>query len=212
MSSGAALRAALRDFYRQSWRLFCLNAGLSAFVVPVVVAGLWVPLAWSFLVLAGPPAASLVHCAVVLTRTGELSLRDAVTGLKVHWRRGLVLGGAVAAGTFLGIQAISFYSGHGVVLLAVLGVYLLVAFVAFQLVLWPVAVFETDEPARRVVVDAARTLFARPAQALVLTGALLLVNAIGLAAAVLPFLTITVAYSALAVARFALPPTPEVDA
>jgi hypothetical protein len=38
--------------------------------------------------------------------------------------------------------------------------------------------------------------------------ALLLVNLAGLAAAVLPFLTMTIAYSALAAARFALPPTP----
>jgi len=91
----------------------------------------------------------------------------------------------------------------------VLGVYLLLAFVAFQLVLWPLAVFEMGVPVRRVVGDAAQALLARPLQALALTLALALVNAAGLAAAVLPFLTLTIAYSALAVARFALPPTLE---
>jgi hypothetical protein len=209
MSAGAALRSAAADLYRQSWRLFCLNAALSAFVVPVAVAGLWVPPLWALLVLAGPLAAALLHCAVVVTRTDGLALGEAVTGLRLHWRRGLVLGLVVTLGTVLGVHAISFYAGRGALILAVLGVYLLLAFVAFQLVLWPLAVFETAEPAGRVFRDAGRALLARPLQALALTAALVVVNAIGLAAAVLPFLTLTIAYSALAVARFALPPTLE---
>ena len=209
MSVGEALRSAAADFYRQSWRLFCLNAALSAIVVPIAVGGLWAPALWALLVLAGPLAAALLHCAVVVTRTEELQLREAVVGLKLHWRRGLALGVVVAAGTALGVYAISFYGGRGALVLAVLGVYLLLAFVAFQLVLWPLAVFETGVPARRVLGDAGRALLARPLQVLALTLVLALVNTAGLAAAVLPFLTLTIAYSALAVARFALPPTLE---
>jgi hypothetical protein len=49
-------------------------------------------------------------------------------------------------------------------------------------------------------------------QALALAAALAVVNLIGLAAAVLPFLTLTIAYSALAVARFALPPCSKEEA
>ena len=211
MTVGAALRSAAADFYRQSWRLFCLNAALSALVVPVAVVGLWVPAVWALLVLTGPLAAALLHCAVVVTRTGQLALGEVVTGLRLHWRRGLVLGLVVAAGTALGVHAISFYAGRGALVLAVLGVYVLIAFAAFQLVLWPLAIFESGVPARRVLGDAARALLQRPLQALALTAALLVVNAIGLAAAAVPFLTLTVAYSALAVARFALPPTREAD-
>jgi hypothetical protein len=44
--------------------------------------------------------------------------------------------------------------------------------------------------------------------ALVLGLALLLVNVAGLVLGVLPFLTLTPAYTALAAARFALPPNP----
>lgn len=211
MSVGAALRSAAADLYRQSWRLFCLNAALSALVVPIAIGGLWFPPLWVLLAVAGPLAAALLHCAVVVIRTEQLALGEAVTGLRLHWRRGLVLGVVAAAGTAVGVHAISFYAGRGALVLAVLGVYLLLAFGAFQLVLWPLAVLETGTPVRRVAADAARALLARPLQALALTAALLVVNAVGLAAAVVPFLTLTIAYSALAVARFALPPTLEAD-
>ena len=57
MRPGAALAGALGGFYHQSWRFFLLNAALSAVVLPIVVAGLWAPLAWVLLPLAGPLAA-----------------------------------------------------------------------------------------------------------------------------------------------------------
>ncbi len=212
MTTGAALRAAFGDLYRQSWRLFLLNAALSAFVVPVAIAGLWAPPVWALLVLAGPLALSLMHCAVVVTRTEELRLAEALTGLRLHWRRGLALGALLAGGTLLGVHAISFYAGRGALVLAVVGVYLLLAFALFQIVLWPLAVFEARRPARQVAADAVRALLARPVQALALGAALTVVNLIGLAAAVLPFLTLTIAYSFLAAAHFALPPTPTPEA
>jgi hypothetical protein len=212
MSPRAALGAAFGDMYRQSWRLFVLNACLSAFVVPIVIAGLWLPLVWVLLVAAGPLAAALMHCAVVVTVTGELRLRDALTGLRLHWRRGLVLGAFLAAGAVAGVYAISSYAARGALVLAVLGVYLLVVFGIFQLVLWPLAVFERGVPIRDVAAEAGRTLLERPVQSIVFGLALIAVNAVGLAAAVMPFLTVTIAYSFLAAARFALPPTstPEV--
>ena len=55
--------------------------------------------------------------------------------------------------------------------------------------------------------EAGRALLRRPVQALVLCAALALVNLIGVAAALIPFLTVTIAYSFLAAARFALPPS-----
>ena len=207
MSSGAALRAALGDFYRQSWRLFILNAALSACVVPVVVAGLWMPVAWALLLFAGPLVAALMHCAVVLTSTGELRLGDALVGLRLHWRRGLLLGALVAGAVLLSANAISYYAGSSALVLAVLGVYLALFFGAFQAILWPLAIAERARPVRAVAGDAGRALLRRPLQALVLCAALALVNLIGVAAALLPFLTVTIAYSFLAAARFALPPS-----
>ncbi len=207
MSPGASLRAALRDFYHHSWRFFLLNAALSAFVVPIAVAGLWVPPVWLLLVAAGPLAAALMHCAIAAAVTDELRLHDALTGLRLHWRRGLALGTVVVVGALAGVYAIRFYSGRGALVLAALGVYFLLAFGVFQLVLWPLAVFEFASPIRRVAADALRTLLRRPLQAFVLALALLAVNLAGVAAAVMPFLTLTIAYSFLAAARFALPPT-----
>jgi hypothetical protein len=206
MRPGEALRAALADMYAQSWRLFLLNAALSAFVVSIAVAGLWVPLLWLLLLGAGPLAAALMHCALLVSATEELRLADAVTGLRRHWRRGLVLAVIVGAATVLAVHAITFYAGRGVLVLAVVAAYLLFAFAVFQLLLWPLAVFETDRPFRAVAGDALRVLFARPGQALVLGLALLAVNVAGIAAAVLPFLTLTIAYTFLASVHFALPP------
>jgi hypothetical protein len=185
---GAALRAAARDLYAHSWRFFLLNAALSACLLPLAVAGFWAPPAWLLLFLAGGPlAAALAHCAVVTARTGELRLGEALTGLRLHRRRGLALGALFAGLTAAGAYAVSFYGGGGVLVLAVLAVYLLLALLVFQLVLWPLAVVDR-----------------RPLR-LVLTLALTLVNLIGIVLAVVPFLTLTIAYSFLAAAHFALP-------
>jgi hypothetical protein len=204
LTPGAALRAALSDLYAQSWRFFVLNAALSVCLVPLAVAGFWAPPVWLLLLAAGPLGAALMHCAVVVATTGELRLRDALAGLRLHWRRGLVLGSACAGVTALGVYAIAFYGNRGSLLLAVLAVYLLLALLVFQLVLWPLAVFDR-RPLRLVLEEALRTLLSRPLQALVLTLALAVVNVVGVALAVVPFLTLTVAYSFLAAARFALP-------
>jgi hypothetical protein len=126
--------------------------------------------------------------------------------LRRHWRRGLVLAAIVGAATFLSVHAISFYAGRGALVLAVVGAYLLFAFAVFQLVLWPLAVVEEDRPFRAVASDAFRAVLARPMQAFVLALALVAVNVAGIAAAVLPFLTLTIAYTFLASARFVLPP------
>ena len=209
MSPGLALRAALGDMYRQSWRLFLLNSAVSAFVVVIAVAGLWVPLVWLLLVAAGPLAASLMHCAVLVTTTEELRLRDALDGLLLHWRRGVVLGLVFAVVTIGGVKGAAFYADRGVLVLAVAAVYLLFALTVFQLVLLALAVRDPARPLRVVAADAGRTVVARPVQAALLGLALAAVNVAGLAAAVMPFLTLTIAYTFLAAARFALPPTSE---
>jgi hypothetical protein len=208
-SAAAALGAAFRDLYRQSWRFFLLNAALSLFVVPILVAGLWVPAIWLLLVGAGPLAAALMHCAVVVAVTEELRLRDALVGLRLHWRRGLALGATLGIGAAGAVFAVSFYAGRGALVLAVACIYLGAMFAVFQLVLWPVAVLEFRSPIRQVATDATRAALRRPLQTGLLALALLAVNAAGIAAAVMPFLTLTIAYSCLAAARFVLPASRE---
>jgi hypothetical protein len=210
MSVRAALRIAFVDFYRQSWRLFFLNAALSGFVLALVLVGAYVPLALFLLVLVGPLAAALMHCAVTLAQTEDLRLREAVTGLRLHWRRGLALGVLALAVVAAGTTALVSYGRAGAWAwpLALLTLYVLAAFAVLQLALWPLAVFERERELKEVVSDAARALLRRPVGFAVLGLVLTLVNLLGAAAALAPLLTLTLAYSALAAAHFTLPRSP----
>ena len=210
-SPGLAMRLAFRDFYANSWRLVPVNAALGAVLVGAVVAGVAVHALLVLLVLVGPVAAALVHVAVTVVRTGNVALSDAVEGLREHWRRGLALAAAGAALVLLGVLAVRCYSGSPFAWpLAFLTVYLLVLLGIYQIVLWTLAIAEPGRPLRSAAREAAALGAARPGSTLLLGLALLLVNLAGVAAAVMPFLTLTVAYSFVAVAHFVLPrPTSE---
>ena len=210
MSLARALGVAAMDLYHQSWRLIVLNALLSVVLVGVILASLAVRPALLLLVLLGPVAAAVMHCTVTLAQTEELRLSEVVVGLRRHWRRGLALGVLVAAAAILGAIAVPFYSRAGTWAwpLAALSIYVLLAFALFQLALWPLAVFDYARPFRAVMRDAAFVVGRRPLGFAGLALALLLVNAIGVAAAILPFLTLTIAYSFLVSAHFALPKNP----
>jgi hypothetical protein len=210
MSLARALGIAATDLYHQSWRLIVLNALLAAVLVGVILASLAIRPALLLLVLLGPVAAAVMHCTVTLAQTEELRLSEVVVGLRRHWRRGLLLGVLVAAAAILGAIAVPFYARAGAWAwpLAALSVYVLLVFALFQLALWPLAVFEHARPFRAVVRDAAFVVGRRPWGFAGLTVALLLVNVIGVAAAILPFLTLTIAYSFLVSAHFALPQNP----
>ena len=188
-TAGMALKLALVDFYAQSWRLLVLNTTLSVLVLLVVLVGLAAPASLLLLLLVGPFAAALMHCAVVLAQTGELTLGEALTGLRLHWRRGLALGVLGGAAVVLTITAVRFYGSAGVAT-------------------WPLAILERGRPLGQVARRAALELLRRPAAFGGLALALLLVNALATAAALVPFLTLTIAYSFLAAAHFALPRSP----
>jgi hypothetical protein len=207
MSVGASLRSALRDFYQQSWRLLVLNAALTLFVVAVIAVGLWFSPALVLLVLVGPLAAGLMHCAVTLVQTDELHLRDAVAGVRTFWRRGLVLGLLTLAVVAGAAFAVPFYAGIGGWwwVPALVALYAAGIFGVVQLLLWPLAVFELDRPLADVARESLVGLLRRPAAGSALALVLLAINLVGLAAGVVPFLTLTVAYSFLAAAHFALP-------
>jgi hypothetical protein len=210
MSLPRALGVAAADLYHQSWRLVVLNVSLGVVLVGVVLASLAIRSAIVLVILLGPAAASVMHCAVTLAQTEELWLSEAVVGLRRHWRRGLILGAVLAAAAILGAIAVPFYSSAGTWgwPLAALSVYVLLVFALFQLALWPLAVFEEARPFRTVMRDAALAVGRRPWGFAGLALALLMVNAIGVAAAILPFLTLTIAYSFLVAAHFALPKNP----
>jgi hypothetical protein len=206
MSVGGALRAALADMYHQSWRLLILNAALSTAVLPLLVAALWVPLTLVVaLIIVGPLAMALMHCAVALVQTDELKMRCALEGLRLGWRRGLVLGVVAGLVVVAGVFAMVAYARADLWPLAAVVVYLLILFAGSQLALWPLAAAHPATPLRSLVRAALTATFQRPLEATALTIALLVVNLAGAAAALMPLLTLTLAYSSLAAAHFSLP-------
>ena len=205
MGTGSALRAAAGDFFRQSWRLAALNTALSAAVLVIVYLVFWVlPALVVLLLLVGPLAASLMHCAVKLAQEDELRFRDAVAGLRLHWRRGLLLAVVNFVMTVLVVIALDFY-GTERWLFTIFVVDVLVVVVLVQLLLWPRLVHERERRLRDLSAAALTDFLSRPMATIGFALALLIVNALGFAAGVLPFLTLTIAYSFLAAAHFALP-------
>jgi hypothetical protein len=204
MRPGQALALALRDFYGNSWRLIPVNAALGAVLVLAGISAIAVRAALVVALLAGPLLAVLAHCAVTLTRTGNLFVSDVWDGFRLHWRRGLLLGAAGGAVLGLGVLAVHVYGRTALWPLSFVTIYALVLLGIYQLVLWTLAIAEPGVPLRVVAREAAQFVAARPWPTLAFGLGLLAINVAGVAAAVMPFLTLTVAYSFLAAAHFVL--------
>jgi len=207
MSVGSALRSALGDTYRYSWRLLVVNSAVSAVVCAVVLVVSAFPLVLLVApLLAGPVAAALVYCVVVLIRDGSFELTDALFGLRRFWRQGLVLGALFGAALLLGALAVTFYSSveHRALPLAVLSVYVVGIVCLILLVAWPLAVSEPERGVGDALRGAWLLALHAPLRLFMLGAVLLVVNVAG-AVTVLPFLTLTLAYSFLATARVVLP-------
>lgn len=210
MRPGEALRLALRDFYANSWRLLVVNAAVGAALVTAILAALAFPLAAVLVIAAGPFVGALVHCAVLLVRTGDFGLADALDGLRLHWHRGTLLAFAELVLVVLAVIALRTYGGSGLWPLAFLSLYGLVLLGIYGLVVWTLAIAEPRRRLPSVARDAAELVASRPGATLALGLGLLAVNLVGIAAAVMPFLTLTIAYTFLAVAHFVLP-SPETE-
>jgi hypothetical protein len=210
MKLRTALGVAAADLYHQSWRLVVLNVLLGIVILLIVLASIASPLALLLVVLVGPAALTVMHCAVTLAQTEQLRLGEAITGLRRHWRRGLALGALVTAAVVLGAVAVPFYASTGrwAWPLAALSIYAVLVFFVVQLALWPLAVFESGRPLRQLAREAGLNVLRRPFGFAGLAFALLLVNVLGVAAAILPFLSLTIAYSFLVSAHYALPKNP----
>jgi hypothetical protein len=186
-----------------------LNSGLSLALLPLLLLSLWVPLALVVAVLvAGPLAIALKHCAVTLAETEDLRLACALSGLRLHWRRGLALGATAGLVVTAGVVALVTYGRAGSWPLVALVVYLLAGFVVLQLCLWPLAALEYSTPLLRVARGSLEVMLRRPLETLALALALFLLNLLGAAAALMPLLTLTIAYSFLVAAHYVLPRNP----
>jgi hypothetical protein len=205
---GEVLRRAVRDFYEESWRLVLLNTLLSAYVLLVLAAATFVPPALVLLLGAGWPAAALVSAAVIVVETGSLTFIEVAESVRRSWRRGVVLAGVLVAAVVATLISFRFYGDAGTLTwpLAVVVLYLAAIFLLYQMLLWPLALRDCDRPLVDVAAEAAIVLLRRPLAVTWLALALLIVNVAGLVLAVVPLLTMTIAYSALAAARFTLAP------
>jgi hypothetical protein len=199
-----ALGLALRDMYANSWRLVPLNAAIGAILVLACLSAITLPGALVLILLAGPLTGALAHCAVTVTRTGNLAFSDGIIGLRLHWRRGFGLGAAGCGLFALGVIAVHVYGRTALWPLSFVTIYALVLIGIFQLVLWTIAIAEPSAPLRFVAREAAAFVAARPWATLAFGLALLVINLAGVAAALMPFLTLTVAFSFLAAAHFVL--------
>jgi len=212
MSPSLALRLALSDLYRNSWRLVPVNAALGAVLVFSVLATVAVHALAVLGVLAGPIAMALAYCSVTLVRTGNVAAADAWRGFRLLWRRGLALGAAALALVVLAVLAVRFYSRSSAGWpFAFLTLYLVVLLAVYAALLMTVAAASPREPVRLLARRAAAIGMQRPGATVLLGLTLLVVNLAGIAAALMPFLTLTVAYSFLAVAHFVLPRRPKED-
>jgi hypothetical protein len=205
MTVRRGLRLAARDLYANSWRLLAANTTLSAVVLALLAAAAFAPPAVVLLPLAGPFAAALAHLAVEIVREENPALREAVGGLRLHFRRGVIMGAVVTVVFVVGEQAARFYAVHGVWLLAMVVIYLLALFVLHQLFAWTLAVAEPERPLRHVYAEAGTVIFRRPAQALGLALALLGIEALATVAGVLPMLMLGGGFAFLAAAHLAAP-------
>ncbi len=207
MSINDVLRRSLTKTYQSSWRLLVVNTALSVVFAVAVLAMPTLPLGLLLAcVLAGPLAAALAHCVVMLVRGDDIRLTDAVVGLRLHWREGLVLGALFGVGLMVGVVAVTFYVSepHRVWPLAVGAIYLIGFFCLLVLVAWPLLVADLRLGVAGALRAAGVELLRRPWRALGLGTALLLVNLLG-AVTVVPLLTLTVAYTFLAAAFAVLP-------
>jgi hypothetical protein len=210
MTARGALKAALRHLYENAWRLIVPNVLLALVALAAAIAASYAQAALVLLLAVGPFAAALMHCAVTVQQTDRLRLGDVATGLRLHWRRGLALGALGAAAVVFAVISVWFWSRQGALAwpLAVLAFYLAAMFGVWQIHVWPLAVARRRAAFSDVLREAGAAFVRRPLASCGLAFALLLVNAVG-AIGILPVLSITIAYSALAAAHFALPPPPE---
>ena len=207
MTVGAALRSALADTYRCSWRLLVLNSAVTAALSVVVIVVSAFPLVLFVAPLvAGPVAAALVHCIVTLIREEQFQFSDALDGLRRFWKEGFALGALFGLVLLLGVLAVSFYASaaHRVLPLAALSAYVAVIVSLVLLVAWLLVIAEPQDGIRSALGRAWLLALRAPLRLITFGAALFVVNLLGVVT-VLPFLTLTIAYSFLATARLVLP-------
>ena len=212
MTLRRALGIAATDLYHQSWRLIVLNALLAAVLVGVILASLAIrPRSYSSSCSA--PSCS-GHALRGYSRPDGGASARGVAGWAATALASRDGAGAPASPCRPGRVVVPFYARAGTWAwpLAALSLYVCSCSASFQLALWPLAVFEDGAPLRAVVRDAALMVARRPSGSSGWHSLYCSSTSLGVAAAILPFLTLTISYSFLVSAHFALPKNPAREA
>lgn len=213
----SAVRAALGDFYYNSWRLVPANLAWGALLLALLAAaGLWSALALLGLPLLAVPQAGMARLAALIARGESVSLGDAVDAWRRYLAPSLLLGyGLAIPAVVLGVNVVYGIADGGIVAVAIgtLALWGLVALAAFGVAAWPLLVdpVREDVPVRDRLRLAAMLGLAHPGRLLGLAGVVALVLALS-TAAFAALLSVSVAYAALIAARYVLPAADRLEA
>lgn len=214
---GGAFRAAVSDFYFNSWRLVPANvvwaAGLIAILATVsTVSGL----ALLLLPVLALPTAGIYRVAALIVRGRSVSFADAFGAWRSHGAAALVLGlGFALGGAVLATNLATGLAGADTpgLILATAAFWGLVALSLLALTVWPLLVdpARDGEPVRGRLRLAGLLVLAHPGRMLLLGLVLAVVLALS-AVAVVALLTIGVAFTALVACRYVLPASDRLEA
>ncbi len=207
---GSSLRAALVDFYFNSWRLVPANL-LWGVVLLIALGSLAVaPVAAPLIAIAlAVPAAGIFRLATLIVREQSVSFSDALAAWRIFFRPALIAGALLVGITsVLAFNLVIGIANREPVLwvIATLAFWALLAVWAVALPFWSLLTdpLREGEPLRERLRLAALLVLISPGRfgmLLLLMLAVLAVSAVLFAA----LLTISVAYIALVVTRYTLP-------
>lgn len=206
---GAVLRAAVQDFYFNSWRLAPANLIWAGVLIAVVVlAGFWAP-AVILVALAALPLAAIHRMAGRLVRGEGAGFGDFTKGLRQLARPALTLGFAatILAVVFgvnvaIGLQLDNPFGWF----LSATALYAEIGLAVLLVASWPILADPGRDgwPFLRVIRLAVLVCLARPGRMTLLTviiGAILALSTVVFPAVVL----VSVAYTSLVATRYVLP-------
>lgn len=214
---GASVRAAVTDFYFNSWRLVPLNLVWGVLLLAIIAGvGLWSVAALAAVPLLALPQVGMARIAGLIVREQPVSLSDGFGAFRRYF--GTALGLGVAMSIAFVVLAFNLWAGITdgglvTVALATLAAWGLAMLAMFATAVWPLLAdpARDDRPALDRVRLAGLLMVAHPRRMLGLAAVLVLLLAVS-TAAFAALLTISVAMAAQIAARYVLPAADRLEA
>jgi hypothetical protein len=211
-----ALRAAATDFYFHSWRLLPANVLWAAVVLAILAAALLLPALILLAPLAALPIAGIFRTATRIVRGESVSFWDGLEAWRGEVRPALALGsGLLAATVVLAFNVVTGLFSDSMLgwAFATLAFWGLVGGWLYAWVAWPILLdpARATIPARQRLRLAALLALAHPIRIGAL-GLILFALCVASTIAIVPLLTVSVAFSALVSARYVLPAADRLEA